>query len=144
MNPSLIAIGNCANPASQPSSSRVLSFFLGNQFNRWIICVVLRKISHKRSKNKGTDLKKICCMYYRICDFNYILQAFFSTSIPLATHLPLTKILSSCANSDGLLTRKSLLISKFKPSLNKQGSSVPFSFSNSRPHSHFLVFCVCL
>jgi hypothetical protein len=35
------------------------------------------------------------------------------------------KILSSCAFHDELMIRESLLISKFKPSLNIQGSSVP-------------------
>ena len=35
------------------------------------------------------------------------------------------KILSSCSSPDELLIRESLLISKFKPSLNTQGSSVP-------------------
>ena len=35
------------------------------------------------------------------------------------------QILSSCSSPDELLVRESLLISKYKPSLNIQGSSVP-------------------
>ena len=35
------------------------------------------------------------------------------------------QILSSCSSPDELLLRESLLISKYKPSLNIQGSSVP-------------------
>ncbi len=37
------------------------------------------------------------------------------------------KILSSCSSPDELLVRKSLLISKLKPTLNQQGSSIPLS-----------------
>jgi hypothetical protein len=37
------------------------------------------------------------------------------------------KILSSCSSPDELLVRESLLISKLKPTLNQQGSSIPLS-----------------
>jgi hypothetical protein len=37
------------------------------------------------------------------------------------------KILSSCSSPDELLIRENLLISKLKPTLNQQGSSIPLS-----------------
>jgi uncharacterized protein YcfL len=37
------------------------------------------------------------------------------------------KILSSCSSPDELLVRESLLISKLKPTLNQQGSSIPLT-----------------
>ena len=46
------------------------------------------------------------------------------------------EILSSCSDTCELMIHESLLISKLKPSLNLQGSSIPLNLLNS--------FCVCL
>ena len=41
------------------------------------------------------------------------------------------KILSSCSDSYELMIHESLLINKYKPNLNVQGSSIPLTFSSS-------------
>ena len=55
------------------------------------------------------------------------------------------KILSSCADTGELMIHESLLISKLKPSLNVQGSSIPLNLLYSTISHLFFLFCLyCL